>query len=161
MGSPFRSVAIIGVVVLLLAAGAVVVALVIDVGEPAVYPEDSPEGTVQRYIQALYDGDVDTAYDYLSERVQSDYSRSEFRDHLWWMSGNNVDRRIRIAEVDVDDDHATLTLAIEHFSGSGLDFNRYTYRTRVRLVREDGEWKIDQLLTDVGQSVPVLVRDAS
>jgi hypothetical protein len=155
MDGPLRSVVLIGGVIVLLVVGAAAVAVLAEPGEPRLYPADTPEGTVQRYIQALHSGDIDTAYDYLSASVKRDFSRSEFRDYTWYISNSNQQRRIRVTEVDIDGDRANLTLSIEHFSGSGIDFNRYSYQTRVRLVREAGDWKIDQLLTDVGMSVPI------
>jgi hypothetical protein len=159
MDGPLRSVLLIAGVIVLLAVGAAAVAVLADRGEVREYPADTPEGTVQRYIQALYRGDTDTAYDYLSESVKRDFTRTQFREYTWYISNSPQQRRIRVTHVDIDADRATVMLTIEHFSGSGIDFSRYSYQTRVRLVREDDDWKIDQLFTDVGMSAPIIVRD--
>lgn len=146
MTRPGRSIVAIGAGVIVLVALAIIVALVAGSPEVEAFPPGSPEATLQAYLQAVEDGDAEQAYDYLSSRAQSQMSFTDFQRFIGF-GGIPRDARVRIDRTQVDDDRATLYLVIEHFSGSGIDFNRYSYEREVRLVREDDAWKIDEPLT--------------
>jgi hypothetical protein len=54
------------------------------------------------------------------------------------------DRRVRVIRTDEAESRATVVLSIEYASGSGIRFERYSYEHTVALVRENGDWKIDE-----------------
>ena len=69
-----------------------------------------------------------------------------FRERFNYYDHNRPARRLRILEVDVDEenDRAYVRIAIDNFYQGGLfDSGTSTYRRTIPLVREDGEWKID------------------
>jgi hypothetical protein len=146
MTGPVRSIVPIVVILLVVVIVAVVVALVAAPDEAEQYPADSPEGTVQRYIQALQERDFDRAHDMLSERAQERTTSEDLRNWARFDTYDEGTRRVRLLEVDVDGDRATVRIEFEHTSGSGLDFSRYTVRRTVPLVMEDVDWKIDDPL---------------
>lgn len=141
MGKPERAILAIGGGVLALVL--VAVAVVLLLGSPDVdrFPPDTPPGTVQRYLNALQDRDYDTAESLLSARVRREFSENEFRRVAFCPPQD--DRRVRVLHADESESRATVTLSIEQISGSGLHFERYSYEMVASLVREDGEWKID------------------
>lgn len=141
MNGPDRTVLAIGGGVLAIVVLAVVVILAI--GEPDVteYPTDTPEGTVQRYLRAVYDGDEETARALLSDRVDDETGKDQFGPLYCQQSDEH---QVRIADVDEGDQRATVRLEIEDISGSGLGFDRYDWERSVALVFEDGGWRIDE-----------------
>lgn len=141
MGRPERSIIALGggIVILVLIAFAIVLAF----GSPEVqeFPPDSPEGTVQRYLRALHDGDDEAALDLLSERARREIDRNGY-PHPYYCPRQDG-RTIRVARVDRGDQRATVVLSIQDLRGSGLSFDRSTWEYPVRLVFENDEWKID------------------
>ena len=66
--------------------------------EEATYPPNTPEGTVQRYLQAVSDEDTDTALALLAEENTTACVEGELRDRLRYSS---LDRyRVRLGEVE-------------------------------------------------------------
>ena len=123
-------------------------------------PADSPEGTVQRYVLALEQQDLDTAYSYFSEAVADEISEREFisGSTLGFVPGFAVtERRIWVGSVERGDDAASVDVIVEEsFGGFGM-FGppaEFTYERRLRLVSEDGEWKIDQALYGLDPAQP-------
>lgn len=141
MKGPDRAVLAIGGCVLAIVVVAVVVVLAIGEPDMAEYPAGTPEGTVQRYLRAAYDGDEDSARALLSERADTEMGRDPFSRLFCQQSDGH---QVRIDGVDEGDGRATVRLEIEDISGSGLDFDRYTWERQVVLVFEDGGWKIDE-----------------
>jgi hypothetical protein len=141
MGKPERAILAIGGGVLAVVILAVV--LVLTIGSPQVeqFPPDTPAGTVQRYLGALRVRDYDTAESLLSSRVLSQFQDDEFRRVMFCPPQDG--RRVRALATNEIETRATITLSIEQISGSGFRFERYSYEQTVALVREDGEWKID------------------
>lgn len=149
MGRAERSVLIIGLSVLALVVVAVAAALALGSTGPSQFPAGSPEDTLQRYLQAIQDGRAEEAYDYLSLRAREQMPFRDFARSVAVVGQSPWEQRVRIDRTTVDGDRATLYLTIEHFSGAGIGFNRWTYERPVRLVREDGAWKIDEPLTSL------------
>lgn len=77
--------------------------------EEATYPPNTPEGTVQRYLQAVSDEDTDTALALLAEENTTACMEEELGDHLRYSS---LDRyRVRLGEVEeIDADTVTVTV---------------------------------------------------
>jgi hypothetical protein len=144
---PERSVLLIGGLVLLLVGAAIVAALTLGSRPPVSYPPDSPEAAFQGYVQAVENGDPAAAYGYLSRRIQGQLSLDAYQRE-WGRPILPRDRnsRLRIDRGERSGDRATLYLTIERHYGSGLSAGRSTSPEEVRLVREDGAWKIDDRL---------------
>jgi hypothetical protein len=143
LARPERTILAIGGGILALVGAAVIIVLVFGSPDPEEFPPDSPEGTVQRYLRAVHDGDADTARAMLSERAEREMPAESFERGYYCPSSTSTGRRVRIARVDRGEQRSTVYLSIQRTSGSGLSFNRSTYEQSVRLVREDGVWKID------------------
>jgi hypothetical protein len=147
---PGRSVLVIGGLVVLLIAPAVVAVLLLDAGKPATYAPDSPEAAFQHYYQAFQNGDTHAAYESFTRRVQGQISYDEFSWNVTQFgqpSGQNT--LVRVDRVDRQDQRAVLYLSVEHVSGSGLNISRYSEQRRISLIREDDSWKIDEPLVGV------------
>ena len=143
-GHATRTVAVIGGLVLLLVVAAVVASLLLDSGKPASYPADSPEYAFQRYYQAVQNRDIQTAYAAFSSRVQQQLSYDQFAwyaDQMQQPSESST--AVRIDHVDRGDTQAVLSLTLERTFGTGLGANRVTESRSVRLIQENGSWKID------------------
>lgn len=150
MGRPERSIIVVGALVLLLVALAVVTVVALGSTASDDFPADSPEATVQRYITAISERDSETAYGLLSERAQQMFTPEDFSDALRYNVRDVDNQRIRIGQVERNGDRATVHLMIDRFWGSGVDFNRSTSRTPIPVVRDEGEWKIDDPITWIG-----------
>lgn len=101
---------LIGVVagVILLVVLAIALPRLID-REEATYPPNTPEGTVQRYLQAVSDEDTDTALALLTEENTTACMEDELRDRLRYSS---LDRnRVRLGEVE-EIDAETVTVIV-------------------------------------------------
>jgi hypothetical protein len=76
---------VVGVTLLVgLMAAAVAMALVTTLGGPRLLPADSPEGVVQRYLQAMEREDYPEAYSYLSSDLQARCSLYDFAGREYW-----------------------------------------------------------------------------
>lgn len=127
---------------ILLISLAVAVAIVVVVAliavfvqrEPAQYAEDTPEGVVQRYSQAVADGDIDTALGYLVSDVADDCSRVPI---------DAQDRRITLLESTERADSATVEVLIVTVYGSGpLGADEYESEGVFDLVQDGDGWLI-------------------
>lgn len=140
---PERSILIVGGLLVALVAVAIVLVLLIGPASADDFPPDSPEGTLQRYLRALSSGDYHTAEELLSENARKQLPPEGIPGYY----GSDLDdARITIVRVDDQGDRVVVYLTVQRFSGSGIDFDRYSYEQRVPLVREDGVWKIDELI---------------
>ncbi|HUG14618.1 MAG TPA: hypothetical protein VMM78_06325 [Thermomicrobiales bacterium] len=141
MGGPERTILAIGGGVLAVVLVAIGVVLVFGSSDIEQFPPDSPPGTVQRYLNSLRERDYDTAEALLSARVRRQFTTDEFRRVSFCPTQDG--RRVRVLRTDESDTHATVVLSIEQISGTGVQFERYSYEHPVSLVWEDGVWKID------------------
>jgi hypothetical protein len=154
MSGPLRSILIIAGTLAVLGAAAVVAVLVASPAEPSEFEPGTPEAVVQEYINALQERDIERAYDLLSENARDDVSREDFRSYTRpWQSPNTM-QRIRLTDVDVRNDRATVTVTVETTTGTGINVSRYSYQQTVPLVREDGEWRIDDPYLYFSMTVP-------
>ncbi|HHC09042.1 MAG TPA: hypothetical protein ENK55_10050 [Actinobacteria bacterium] len=105
---------------------------------PTRFPEDTPEGVVQRYLDAVFEGDAAAATEWWSaELAGTDCSRL-LRDELRF-SASSFDRAV-LDEVDVDDGRAevivVLSPAADPFAGT------YEHPATFVLERTDRGWRI-------------------
>ena len=148
--NPGRQILIIGAVLLALVVGTVVTVLAVGSREES-YPPGTPEGALQRYLQAFEDEDFETAYSYFSSEVQDEMSLDEFEEatEYYGSPAPEIERRVRVDRVEETDDGAVVHLTVEEFYGGGGPFGgggTYSYPREVRMVREGGDWKIDEPL---------------
>lgn len=144
--SPDRSLLVIGGGIVALVVVAVLAVVLFGSREPQSFAADTPEGVVQRHLAAVEDEDYETAWSYLSEAVQSEWSMDEYRraarDYGYY---GGQSRRVLFDRSEVDGDRARVWLTVEEYYGGGPFGGGETYRSerQIALVREGGAWRID------------------
>jgi len=157
---PTRLIVVLGVSLAVLALVTTVLVLLVERRGPPSYPPGSPEATVVAYIEALRAADRERVLALLSTEARQEIQQREERDafydfdtELRTTADSLRTARIRIARVEAMDTRATVYLVIER-SGSGvrpgfpfptLDAGSFSYERTLRLVRENGVWKVDEL----------------
>lgn len=133
-------VTVVGVVLV-----AVIAVIVTSVREPPTLPEGSPEATVQRYLQAVADGDRDAALETYSPDVRR---RCEEQDaaHRPPFPAERMSFDADLSEVrEVDDDLVEVEVRITEFSGEPpFGGGGYDHTEAFRLERVDGTWAITE-----------------
>lgn len=123
--------------VLLAVVVAVVVVAIIAIftrSAPTLYAEDTPEGVVQRYSQAVIDGEIGEAESYLVPDVVDDCFR---------MVTETGDRQVILVDTNESGDTATVEVRIVTTYGSGpFGANQYETESRFELDRDGGRWLI-------------------
>lgn len=126
-------------------------------GAPS-YPAGTPEATVVSYLEALRAADRDAVVALLSTRARGELERREaepfydFEAELRATSDGLHTARVRIDRVEVRGDVATVTLVVERvtdglepgFPLPGIGGGSFSYQRPLRLVRENGSWKVDE-----------------
>ena len=131
---------------------AVVGALISDGGQPELFAEDIPEGSTQRYVLAMIDGDLDEAWGYLSPELQAGCPLAEWRevarrqshleesqillDEVHWINDTEVTvslNRRRVSQPDPFDLSFSADESTHHFEDFRLK------------KQEDNAWRISQL----------------
>lgn len=138
--------AVIGVVVLLIAAAVLTVTLGgQDWSSDAYLDEDTPAAVVHDAYLALMRNDMARARGYFSNRVLAETEKEiPFVERFAYLRDQNT--RLRILEVTMEgEDKALVTVAIDRYTPGGLfDANTiWTDRRTIPLVREADGWKID------------------
>ena len=132
---------LIGGVVTLILIGLIAVPLLARMS-PSLAPETTPEGVVQRFYMATYDGDWDTAYSYLSTGARQKLSVAELQNQLKYSTENG---QMRTGEATVRDASATVEVTETQFYDGGLfgGGGEYSNQEQVLLAREGDNWKIE------------------
>ena len=117
--------------------GAVVVVALIAVfsrNAPAQYDEGTPEGVVQRYSQAVIDGDYDAARSYLVPAVADSCER---------VSSDGEDRRVTLLETSERDGTARVEVLVATVYGSGpFGVSEYENEGVFDLEKVGGDWLV-------------------
>ena len=146
---PDRSFLAIGAGIALLVVVAVIAVVVLGSRETPAFSADTPEGVVQRHLAAVEADDLEAAWAYFSSSVRADLSLDAFRraSREYGVHGT-VSRRVLFDRSEVDGDRARVWLTVEEYYGGGPFGGGETYRSsrEIALVREDGEWRIDDPL---------------
>jgi len=122
----------VGAVVLLAVLAGVVVA---NRAAPDLNP-GTPEGVVQRYLQAVFAGDYPAAVDLLSPSSGCDASDIA-------AGYGPAPARIVLDHTAVNGDHAVVTVKVtEGTEGGPFDSSGYSHTERITVQRESGVWKI-------------------
>jgi hypothetical protein len=96
---------------------------------------DTPEGVVQRYSQAVVDGDVPTALSYLAPEIVESCVRT---------SRSLEDLRVTLLETTERTDSASVrVLLVTVFDSGPFGADEYTREEVFDLVKIGGEWKIE------------------
>jgi hypothetical protein len=110
----------------------------------------TPEAAVQAYLVAWDAGDDRAAWAAFSARTQAGTALDAYTEQaqLLRVKGLTPDasRQVFIASATVSGDSATVPVTVETTSVGGMSVNRYRQTITVPLVRENGAWRIDQLL---------------
>jgi len=124
-------------VALLAGVGLVIVIAIIAVltrGAPEPLPAGTPEGVVQRYTQAVVDGDLGTARRYLV---------SETADSCDPVEQTQGDSRVTLVGTKESGDSARVDVVVTTVTGSGpLGADEYESDATFTLVREGGDWLV-------------------
>lgn len=120
---------LVGAVLLLAVVAGIVVA---NRSAPALDPE-TPEGTLQAFLQALVDEDYGAAADFLSASSACDAA-----DIVYYPDSS----RIVLDRVTVDGDTAVVTVRVTESGGDPFGGSGWSHTERVTLEREDGDWKV-------------------
>ena len=84
-----RWLAAVGVVIVIVAVVGITVAFLYRSGDLPLLPEGTPEGTVQRFLSAIEQGDSRLAYNYLSPPLQEACSYQTFQDTVRWFESTS------------------------------------------------------------------------
>lgn len=147
--APDRSLLVIGLGVVALVVAAVIAVVLLGSRDAEAFPADSPEGVLQRHLAAVEAEDYEAAWSYFSAEVQSAVSVDEYRrmarDYGYWGTGS---RRILFDGSEVDGERARVRLTVEEYYDGGPFSGANTFRStrEIALVREGGEWRIDEPL---------------
>ena len=105
------------------------------------FPEDTPEGVVQRYLHALRDDDYRTAYGYLSAETRAACPPRDFRDAV--RRSADHDRRVFLEGIDVLDAQTLVAVRIVRIrSEPPFPPSEDSFREEYALDRSDGEWRL-------------------
>jgi hypothetical protein len=99
-----------------------------------------PEGVVTAYLNALRTRHPEVAWDLLSTSAQAGTTRESFIDRATTFRPDSQER-VTVDRVDLQGDTAYVTIG-RTSGGGGIFSAPYTSETTVRLVREDGRWRI-------------------
>ncbi len=111
-------------------------------GEEPLLPEDTPEGTVQRFLLAVRDEDYLKAESYLSPPIDDKITYDLRRNRMAGL-GEGAGWKATLGKSIVKDDEATVDVTVAVFRPSGPFENSVrTYRVTFFLKKEDASWHI-------------------
>ena len=105
--------------------------------------ENSPDGTVQRYLMAIDNGDSQLAFSYLAlpsgDPTTYDMWRQPFN-----FQANRPAFEARLSQTRVNGDEAEVDMVIDVFRSSGGPFNNQVYSNNIVFLLKmiNGVWKI-------------------
>ncbi|MHA7263623.1 hypothetical protein ACX80W_10520 [Arthrobacter sp. TMN-37] len=115
----------------------VALAVVFTRGEVKLLDASTPGGVVQRYAAAAIEGDEEAAAAYLAEPAEP-------CDEFYETTGDN--RRISLVSTRERGTTAEVEVSIVTFEAGGpFGSSEYEFKDHFGLVREDGDWLIDQV----------------
>lgn len=138
-------IAVVAVVVFALAA---FVAILVVSRPTTTYPAGSPETELQAYLAAYQADDLEAAYGHFSSDVRARMSLSQFEGlaggYRWQ---DEEGRRIVLAGSNqTANERVTLDVTIEHMTTNVFGASRWSQPLSVRMVKEQGTWRIDDAL---------------
>lgn len=134
-----------GVLVALLVVSSVVMAVLNRGSEPDLLPAGSPERAVQDYILATQQEDAQAAYALLSEEARERCDPDNLSGGDFHLPRDSFS--IRLVDTEEEEDEAVVTIEVTQVDTPGeiplLGGSVSDYDTTYRLVREQGEWRLD------------------
>lgn len=122
----------------LVAVIAVALVVVFTRGASAPLDESTPEGVVQRYVQAILDGETDAAEEYLHSELTADCEPFDYHRHP-----SSEEVRVTLRGTTESGDTATVRVIIAYPGGSGLlGPTEYQSEERFSLKRDADLWRI-------------------
>ncbi len=133
----------VALAVLVLVIVSVVVALVNRQRDVDLFPADTPEGGVQRYLLALEDGEYRTAYNYLNASLQERCSYQHFVDSTRFFQGE--DRRISLEDKESLNGQVRVRVRITEFDFSPpFNTSEYSFSVDFILEQTGAEWRFTE-----------------
>ena len=130
--------AAIGVLVIV----AIVLVLTLPAKEAPLLPEDTPQGTVQRYLLALEAEDYARAWSYLSPPASEKLTYEDWRSPLV-RSGERPGMKVTLAKSTVTGNEARVEVIVDVFRPSGpFDNPVSTNHITFVLTKQGTSWKI-------------------
>jgi hypothetical protein len=135
---------IVGVTLLVGLLVAAVAMAVVNTRGARLLPADSPEGVVQRYLQALEREDYPEAYSYLSSDVHSRCSLDDFVGRGYWPYSE--ENQVTLKKTERYDDSAVVraTVTVDH-GDAPFGSSEYSYERTFQLKLERGQWRLTGL----------------
>lgn len=112
---------------------------------------DTPSQVVEKYLEASFNLDVDTAYDLLSSADKQNVSKEEMQEMAGSTALEGFEYDYEIVEETIEGDTATVSVKVsigDPESGQSEEFEDV-----INLVKEDGKWKIS-IVGSVPDTVP-------
>lgn len=115
-------------------------------GQPTYLDEDTPEAAVHNAFVAFLQRDYAKARQYYtSDVLKPADNRPSFPGESGGYYPEDSNRRLRIVDVEMTgEDEALVTISLDYYSPSGPFGGGTTWSSRrvLKVVREDGAWKI-------------------
>ncbi|MDA1215982.1 MAG: hypothetical protein O2812_03825 [Chloroflexi bacterium] len=132
-----------GAVIAVLVVASVLVAVLGGSGETTAFPENTPEGVVQRYLQAVQDRESQTAFDYLGAELQEACTLQELRDQTRWSAEN--DNRVILEGTEVVGGQTIVTVRVTQLRVDPPSIpNESSFSPEYILEQQDGNWRFIQ-----------------
>jgi hypothetical protein len=105
---------------------------------------NSPTGVVQAYIESVRDGDMQRARSYLTRDARAQVEARDRQDIYRPSRDDNV--RLVVETISTTDTTAEVKVTISRFYARSDPFSSNTSHrdVTVKLIREDGAWRISQ-----------------
>jgi hypothetical protein len=143
-----RTLAVIAGGIVALVVVAVAVVLIAGNRAAQTFPGGSPQAAVQAYLTAWEaEEEPATLWDFFSSDVQAEYTLEDYERavdeyHSYSFPDGGSRHTVYIDGVEGSGDRVTVQLTVEEFYGDGLNTSSNRSPRSVRLVREDGGWKL-------------------
>jgi hypothetical protein len=108
------------------------------------FPADSPEGTVQRYVRAVEEGDANALRALLSPAAQQRCELQDIRNALRF--SDERDLRVTLRDTRTSGDRAEVRVRVSETTGGAgpFDSGSFDHEETFDLVRFSGQWFVDQ-----------------
>ena len=113
------------------------------------YSENTPEGAVQRYLQAVIADDADNAYSYLSAKLQQECPLAGWREQSRFAFSQLDESQVTLKETRrLGDDEFVVTVSVGRVEAPGFfDFRPrdFSFDEDFRLLKQpDGTWRFSR-----------------
>ena len=107
-------------------------------------PADTPQGTVQRYLTAIQDGDYQQAYTYLHiEQSGKDLTYSDWLNSIPIYQSNETAWKATLGKITINGDNATVAVTVDTFHPGGvLMGSQFSQQIIFQLTKTNDLWLI-------------------